>query len=48
MENFFEYKNNLDNRKVNIIVTRLKGDASLWWEKFEMDRQIRGKEKIKT
>ena len=48
MENFFEYENNLDNRKVKIIVTRLKGHASLWWEHLQIDRQIRGKEKIKN
>ena len=29
MEKFFEYENNPDNRKVKIIVTRLKGHASL-------------------
>lgn len=32
MENLFEYENTLDNRKVKIVVTRLKGHASLWWE----------------
>ena len=30
MEKFFEYENTLDNRKVKIAVTRLKGHASLW------------------
>ena len=30
MEKFFEYENTLDNRKVKITVTRLKGHASLW------------------
>ena len=31
MEKFFEYENTPDNRKVKIAVTRLKGNASLWW-----------------
>ena len=41
-------KNTLDNRKVNIVVTRLKGHASLWWEHLQVDRQRKGKEKIRT
>ena len=48
MEKFFEYENTLDNRKVKIAVTRLKGHASLWWEHLQTNRQRRGKEKIKT
>ena len=48
MEKFFEYENTPDNRKINIVVTRLKGHASLWWEHLQTDRQRRGKEKIKT
>ena len=41
MEKFFEYEKNLDNRKVNIVVTRLKDHASLWWEHLTMYRQRR-------
>ena len=48
MEKFFEYENTLDNKKVNILATRLKGHASLWWEHLQIDRQRRGKEKIRT
>ena len=48
MEKFFEYENTPNNRMVNIMVTRLKGHASLWWENLQIDRQRRGKEKIKT
>ena len=48
MENFFEYENTPDNRKVKIAVTRLKGHASLWWEHLQTDRQRRGKENIRT
>ena len=32
MEKFFEYKNTPNNRKLKIVVTRLKGHVSLWWE----------------
>ena len=32
IKKFFDYENTLDNRKVKIVVTKLKGHASLWWE----------------
>ena len=48
MENLFEYENTLDNRKVKIVVTRLKGHASIWWEHLQNDRKRRRKEKIRT
>ena len=48
MEKFFEYENTPDNRKVKIVVTRLKGYASLWCEHLKIDRQRRRKEKIRT
>ena len=48
MEKLFEYENTLDHRKVKIVVTSLKGHASLWWEHLQTDRQRRGKERIKT
>lgn len=48
MDKFFDFENTLDNRKVKITVTRLKGHASLWWENLQIDRQRRGKEKIRT
>ena len=48
MEKFFEYEKILTNRKVKIVVTRLKGHASLWWEHMQTNRQRRGKEKIRT
>ena len=48
MEKFFEYENTSNNRKVKIVVTKLKGHASLWWENLQTDRQRRRKEKIRT
>ena len=48
MENFFEYENTPDNRKVKIAVTRLKGHASLWWEHLQTHRQRIRKDKIRT
>lgn len=37
-----------DNKKVKIVVTKLKGHASLWWDHLQIERQKRGKEKIKA
>ena len=48
MKKFFEYESTPDNKKVKIVVTRLRGHASLWWENLYTDKQRRGKEKIKT
>ena len=44
IEKFFDYENTPDNRKVKIVVTKLKGHASLWWEHLQIDRQRQGKE----
>ena len=41
IEKFFDYENILDNRKVKIAFTKLKGHASLWWEHLQIDRQRR-------
>ena len=43
IEKLFEFESTLDNRKVKIAVTRLKGHASLWWEHLQVDRQRKGK-----
>ena len=47
MEKLFEFENTLDNKKMKIVVTRLKGYASLHWKHLQIDRKMRGKEKIK-
>ena len=44
MEKFFEYENTPHNKEVKILVTRLKGHASLWWEHLQTDRQRRRSE----
>ena len=48
MHKCFEYEGTLDCKKVNIMVTKLKGHASLWWDHFQTKGQRKGKEKIKT
>ena len=32
MENYFEYEDIDENKKVKFAVTRLKGHATLWWD----------------
>ena len=39
MEKFFEYENTPNHRKVKIVVTRMKGHDSIWWEHLQTDRQ---------
>ena len=34
--------------KVKIVVTKMKGHASLWWDHLQIERDKRRKEKIKT
>ena len=48
MEKFFEFESTLDNREVKMVVTKLKGHASLWWEHLQTDIKIKGKEKIRN
>ncbi|KAL4188446.1 hypothetical protein AMTRI_Chr08g160180 [Amborella trichopoda] len=38
----------LENKKVNIIATKLKKDASLWWEQLRARQERMGKPKINT
>ena len=38
IEKLFYYENIPNNRKVKIVVTKLKGCASLWWEHLHIDR----------
>ena len=45
IEKFFDYENTLDNRKVKIFVTKLKGHASLLWEHLQIDRQRKRKQR---
>ena len=39
MASFFEFENTPNNRMVKIVVKRLKGHASLWWENLQIGRK---------
>lgn len=47
MGKLFEFEGTFNNRKVKIVVNKLKGHASLWWENFQIDRQRKGMNKFK-
>ena len=41
MEKFYKFEKILDNRKVKIVVTVLKGHSLLWWEHLKTNRKRR-------
>eukprot|EP00253_Pinus_taeda_P003807 PITA_03807 len=48
MEKFFDYEETEDDKKVNFVVTKLKGHAALWWDGVQAERRILGKQPIKN
>jgi hypothetical protein len=47
LENYFDYEEIEDEKKVKHAVTRLKGHATLWWDELQDDIRHKGKQKIK-
>ena len=43
MENFFDYEEMEEEKKVKFVVTKLKGHAALWWDEVQVERIILGK-----
>ena len=48
MEKFFDYEETEDEKKVKIVVTELKGHATLWWDGVQVERKSLGKQPIKN
>eukprot|EP00253_Pinus_taeda_P016259 PITA_16259 len=48
MEKFFDYEQIEDEKKVNFVVTKLKGHAALWWDGVQAERRRLGKQPIKN
>ena len=42
-ENFFNYMDTPDRKKVHLVALKLRGGASAWWDQLEMNRQKYGK-----
>ena len=48
MENYFNYEDVEEEKKVRHVVSRLKGHGTLWWDELQADRRRKGKQKIKS
>ena len=48
MEKLFDYEEMNDEKKVKFIVTKLKGNAYLWWDGIQEERRRKNKQKIKS
>jgi hypothetical protein len=47
IERLFKYKEVPKEQKVKIVATKLKKQASIWWENLKRKRKCEGKSKIK-
>ena len=45
MENLFDYEQMNKEKKVNFVVTKLKGHASLWWDGVQAKQIMKNKKK---
>ena len=48
MDKHFDYEEVLEDKKVNVSMTRLKGHASLWWDGVQSKRRKKGKKPIRS
>ena len=48
MEKFFDYEETEDEKKVKFAITKLKGQAALWWDGVQAERKRLGKQPIKN
>ncbi|TYK22339.1 reverse transcriptase [Cucumis melo var. makuwa] len=47
-ENFFNYMDAPDRKKVHLVALKLRGGASTWWDQLEINRQRCGKPAIRS
>ena len=48
VERIFEFKDYSEERKVKLVLIKLKGYASLWWENLKREREREGRSRIRT
>ena len=48
MDKYFEYDDIEEEKRVILVVTRLKGHASLWWDSVQEERKRKNKSLIKS
>ena len=46
LNNYFDFEENEDKKKVRYAATILKRHASIWWDELQIHRERRGKSKI--
>ena len=47
IDQYFDYEEVEENKRVKFVVTRLKGHAAIWWDEVQTSRTRKGKSKIK-
>eukprot|EP00253_Pinus_taeda_P021377 PITA_21377 len=47
IDQYFDYEEVEDNKRVKFVVTRLKGHEAIWWDELQTSRTRKGKSKIK-
>ena len=48
LDKYFEYDEVEEDKRVRLVVTRLKGHASLWWDSVQIERRRNNKPLIKS
>jgi hypothetical protein len=48
LDKYFDYEDIEEDKKVNHVVTRLKGHTTLWWDEQEDEKHCKGKQRIKS
>ena len=48
LDKYFDYEDIEEDKKFKHPITRLKGNATLWWDELQVDRRCKGKKKIKS
>ena len=48
MDKYFEYDEIEEDKRVRLVVTRLKGHASLWWDSVQAERRRKNNSLIKS
>ncbi|OMO69839.1 reverse transcriptase [Corchorus capsularis] len=48
VERIFQYQDVPENKQVKLVAIKFRKHASLWWENLRMQRERKGKEKVRT
>ena len=48
LDKYFEYDEVEEDKRVRLVVTRLKGYASLWWDSVQVERRRKNKPLIRS